>query len=128
MEITADQIEDFRKEFASDEKNRLAQNVVAHTNPLEACMSRLALETNHHVFNHKVDETKPVTHQRSSGRCWIFAVLNAMRIPFVKGQELEDFEFSQNYLFFWDKIGKHTSELQSHHELVCPLLLEKTNH
>ena len=32
----------------------------------------------------QVDEVKPMTNQRSSGRCWVFAALNAMRIPFMK--------------------------------------------
>ena len=46
-----------------------------------------------------------MTNQRASGRCWIFACLNCMRIPFMKKQQLEDFEFSQSYLFFWDKVS-----------------------
>ena len=37
-------------------------------------------------------------------RCWLFACLNAMRIAFNKSKTLEDFEFSQGYLFFWDKV------------------------
>jgi aminopeptidase C len=28
-----------------------------------------------------------------------------MRIPFVKQHSVEEFEFSQNYLFFWDKVS-----------------------
>lgn len=64
------------------------------------------METTNHVFNHKVDEVKPMTNQKSSGRCWIFACLNAMRVHFVKAKNLDDFEFSQNYLFFWDKIER----------------------
>jgi bleomycin hydrolase len=52
----------------------------------------------------QVDEVKPMTNQKSSGRCWIFALLNAMRIPFVKQYNLEEFEFSQAHLFFWDKV------------------------
>ncbi len=58
----------------------------------------------HVHFFLKVDEAKPVTNQRSSGRCWLFACLNAMRIPFMKENNLDDFEFSQGYLFFWDKV------------------------
>jgi len=49
-------------------------------------------------------EGKPVTDQKSSGRCWIFALLNCMRLPVMKQLKLEDLEFSQNYLFFWDKV------------------------
>lgn len=47
-----------------------------------------------------------MTNQKSSGRCWIFATLNAIRIPFMKAHNLEEFEFSQAYLFYWDKIER----------------------
>ena len=53
-----------------------------------------------------MDEVKPVTNQKSSGRCWLFAALNAMRIPFMKENNIDDFEFSQGHLFFWDKIER----------------------
>ena len=74
-ELTIDQMEALRTEFYADDKNRFALNVVSRSDPLEACLSRLSLENTNHVFSHKVDEIKPVTHQKSSGRCWIFAVL-----------------------------------------------------
>lgn len=38
------------------------------------------------------------------GRCWIFSCLNVMRLPFMKKLNIEEFEFSQSYLFFWDKV------------------------
>lgn len=52
------------------------------------------------------DEGKPLTNQKNSGRCWIFAALNTMRIPFMKENKIEEFEFSQGYLFYWDKIER----------------------
>ncbi|XP_050552921.1 bleomycin hydrolase isoform X2 [Spodoptera frugiperda] len=51
-------------------------------------------------------EAKPVTNQENSGRCWLFAALNVMRLPFMKKYGIEEFEFSQSYLFFWDKIER----------------------
>jgi len=104
--LTADVIDEFRSAFESDPKYRLSQNVVTKHDPLDSCLTRRALETSNHVYTHKTDEVKPVTNQRSSGRCWIFACLNAMRIPFIKSKSLDDFEFSQNYLFFWDKVER----------------------
>ena len=59
-------METLREEFYADDKNRFALNVVSRSDPLEACLSRLALETTNHVFNHKVDEVKPVTSQITS--------------------------------------------------------------
>lgn len=50
-------------------------------------------------------EGKPMTNQKSSGRCWIFALLNVARIPFMKKYHLEEFEFSQTHLFFYDKVN-----------------------
>lgn len=71
------------------------------------CTSRRVLERLNHVYQYKVDpEGKPLTHQKSSGRCWIFAGLNAIRLPFMKKLNLEDFEFSQTYVYFWDKVER----------------------
>lgn len=50
--------------------------------------------------------TLKVTNQKSSGRCWIFAGLNVMREAVVKRFNLENFEISQNYVAFWDKLEK----------------------
>ena len=105
LALTTEILDEFRASFDENPKNQLAQNVVTKHDPLESCLRRKTLETTNHVYTHKTDEVKPVTNQRSSGRCWIFACLNAMRIPFVKANNLEDFEFSQNYLFFWDKVS-----------------------
>lgn len=75
-------------------------------NPLEACISRKVLQESQHVFNHKIEtEGKPVTNQKSSGRCWLFAILNVIRTAFMKQYNLDEFEFSQAYLFFWDKVN-----------------------
>ena len=48
----------------------------------------------------------PVTNQKSSGRCWGFAGLNLMRLNLAEKYDLTDFEFSQNYFMFWDKLEK----------------------
>lgn len=50
--------------------------------------------------------SQTINQSKSSGRCWIFAALNVIRIPFIKHFNLEDFEFSQGYLFYWDKIER----------------------
>eukprot|EP00088_Acartia_fossae_P049421 TRINITY_DN5442_c1_g1_i4.p1 TRINITY_DN5442_c1_g1~~TRINITY_DN5442_c1_g1_i4.p1 ORF type:complete len:482 (+),score=81.15 TRINITY_DN5442_c1_g1_i4:18-1463(+) len=105
--LTLDRLEQLREEFYSEDKNRLAMNVCSRSDPIEACLTRKCLEGRSHIFNHKVEpEVKPVTNQKRSGRCWIFASLNVIRQPFVKQFNLEDFEFSQAYLFYWDKIER----------------------
>lgn len=58
-------------------------------------------------FSKEVTLQCDVTNQKSSGRCWMFAGLNMMRNSFIKKQNLgKSFEFSQSYLFFWDKLER----------------------
>lgn len=98
-------LDELRKKFYDDNRNVLAQNVCTKTNPFEACSSRKIMEVTQHVFTHKIEaEGKPITNQKNSGRCWLFAILNVMRTSFMKHHNLEEFEFSQAYLFFWDKV------------------------
>ncbi|XP_018326653.1 bleomycin hydrolase [Agrilus planipennis] len=100
-------LEKFKKAFYVDEKNILSQNVCSRQDPFEVSLSRKKLEETQNIFNHKIEsEAKPITHQKNSGRCWLFAALNVMRLPFMKQLNIEDFEFSQAYLFFWDKIER----------------------
>lgn len=98
---------EFRTKFYASEKNLFAQNVCSRIDPFDACLSRKSLEEAHHVYEYKVEnEGKPVSNQKNSGRCWIFATLNVIRLPFMKALNIDDFEFSQAYLFFWDKIER----------------------
>ncbi len=58
-------------------------------------------------FNIKIPlEGSPVTNQRSSGRCWLFASTNVFRIALMRKYNLKEFELSQAYLFYWDKLEK----------------------
>jgi bleomycin hydrolase len=58
-------------------------------------------------------EGSPVTNQRNTGRCWIFAATNVFRIAIQQKYDIKKFELSQAYLFFWDKIEKSNYFLES---------------
>ncbi len=53
-----------------------------------------------------------MTHQKQSGRCWLFATLNTLRHDFAKKYQLKDFQFSQNYLSFYDRLEKANKMLE----------------
>ena len=61
-----------------------------------------------HVFSKRVSCLGAATEQKSSGRCWLFAALNMLRSSgFIETHKLPNsFEFSQSYLFFWDKVER----------------------
>ena len=65
-----------------------------------------------YTFSNEIP-TMPVTNQKSSGRCWIFAGLNMLREAIGKQFNLENFELSQNFVAFWDKFEKINFFLES---------------
>ncbi|MBR4235408.1 MAG: C1 family peptidase [Clostridia bacterium] len=64
------------------------------------------------VFNHEL-ETLPVTNQKRSGRCWLFAALNLFRETAAKKLNADKFELSQNYIAYFDKLEKANYFLDS---------------
>jgi len=51
-------------------------------------------------------KSKGITDQKSSGRCWLFSGLNTLRYKAIKKFNLGSFEFSQNYISFYDLLEK----------------------
>lgn len=58
-------------------------------------------------------KTLKVTNQKSSGRCWIFAGCNVLREIVAKKYNIKEFELSQNYVAFYDKLEKCNYLLES---------------
>lgn len=56
--------------------------------------------------------SKGITNQFSSGRCWLFTGLNVMRAKAISTYDLGNFEFSEVYPFFWDQLEKSNLFLQ----------------
>ncbi|CDO72541.1 hypothetical protein BN946_scf184983.g24 [Trametes cinnabarina] len=94
-------------------KLQLARTILNHSNIREALVSRSAQIADAHVFNLELDfKTAPITNQKSSGRCWLFATTNVLRYNVMKKLNLADFQLSQAYLFFWDKLNKSNYYLE----------------
>lgn len=79
-----------------DPKVRLARTVLYQSDIRSVLATRSAKVTNQHIFNHSIDfKTGPVTNQKSSGRCWLFATTNVLRYNIMKRLKLKEFQFSQ---------------------------------
>ncbi|KAI5791894.1 peptidase C1B, bleomycin hydrolase [Geopyxis carbonaria] len=88
-------------------KNRLALGALTTAAATSVLVNPNAVLRDGHLFSHKIElEGAPVTNQRSSGRCWLFASTNVFRVGLMKKFKLGAFELSQSYLFFWDKLEK----------------------
>ncbi len=98
-------LERLRKDFAADPVNRLAQNAVTRVTVDDVAINREIVSSIDHSLSTTLDDWK-VTNQERSGRCWLFAGLNLLRVGVMRKTGLKDFEFSQNYAMFWDKLER----------------------
>ena len=85
----------------------LASNSIA---ALAVNAENLAMIDTH--FSDRV-QTKGITNQLSSGRCWLFTGLNVLRAKMITKYDLPSMEFSQNYNSFYDLLEKSNLFLQA---------------
>ncbi|KAA8568220.1 hypothetical protein EYC84_008604 [Monilinia fructicola] len=105
--LSASRVEKWEEELLSDPKNRLALSALSSADPRTVLTSRVTLNQDQQIFSVKIPfEGAPITNQRQSGRCWLFASTNVFRVALMKRHNLKEFELSQAYLFFWDKLEK----------------------
>ncbi len=103
--ISADHIASLRAELDGDAAYRLARNAVTKVGADEAALNRDVVSSTDWSFSTWLDDW-PVTNQKKSGRCWMFAALNLFRAGVMKRLNVKKFEFSQNYTLFWDKFER----------------------
>lgn len=103
---------EYRKKFESSALYRAVGNALSKHGVKDVAFSSKGRNAAQFCFSHVVS-TLPVTHQKKSGRCWIFAALNVLRELTAKKLDVTEMEFSQNYMAFWDKFEKSNYFLES---------------
>jgi bleomycin hydrolase len=94
--LSLENVAAWEKSIASNAKVQLARTVLSQTDIRSALASRSARIVDQHVFNNTLDfRSGPITNQKSSGRCWLFAATNVLRYEIMKKLKLNSFEFSQ---------------------------------
>jgi bleomycin hydrolase len=111
-QIKAENLERFADTFAAEPKNRLALNAVTKNGIGAVALNRAVVNQIDHTYSELI-KTPEATHQKKSGRCWLFAGLNTLRLQAMETMNLETFELSQAYLMFWDKLEKANYFLES---------------
>lgn len=110
--LTAAQIETLGKDFEAEPTRRLMQNAVTRSGIDEVALDRRVVTGIDHSVSNLLDDWE-ATNQQQSGRCWLFAGTNLLRAGAAQKLGVKDFEFSQNYLLFWDKLEKANHWLES---------------
>ena len=110
--LNAEDISQFADDFRSDPRNRLVRNAVTQRDVDEVALDRDIVTGATHTFSTLLDDWSP-THQGASGRCWLFSGLNLFRVDTMKKLDVGQFEFSQSYMMFWDKIERANFVLEA---------------
>ncbi|WP_337692460.1 C1 family peptidase [Companilactobacillus mishanensis] len=104
-EINKASLADFQANLNHDVSNNALKNAVAEVGIFKATQNSDAKSKLNPVFNIEVPTGK-VSNQKRSGRCWLFSSLTNLRTEFATRYNMKDFELSQNYLSFYDRLEK----------------------
>ena len=102
-EISKDLLMQLREEESA--KVALARNAATQVGIEAASLNREKIQHTSTAVSHRLDDWK-ATSQKKSGRCWLFSSLNFLRSRARGSLGVKNFEFSQSYVFFWDKFER----------------------
>ena len=105
LRVTPSDIDAAQAAFFADKSHIIAKNAVCGKGVRSVARVPEQVAKNTTVFDVEVKQGKR-TNQKRSGRCWMFASLNTMRMRVMKKYKLSTFELSQAYPLFWDKLEK----------------------
>ena len=105
------------KEYRKDKRNDVVRHAISKTNLSTVVRSQDEIENVNFDFEINV-KTLSAANQRQSGRCWIFAATNVLREMVAKQLNLGEFELSQSYVAFYDRLEKCNYVLETIIELL----------
>ncbi|MBQ7562651.1 MAG: C1 family peptidase [Lachnospiraceae bacterium] len=110
--VTPEQAEKYSEAFHANKAYVIASRAVVNNGLMESAKDyEVAGRLSPH-FSIDLKQGK-ITNQKQSGRCWLFAALNTFRYEIMQKLKLNDFELSQSYLFFYDKLEKANMYLEN---------------
>ena len=110
--VRFEDLEKFSDYFEENYANAVAMNAAAKNGIHAASANVYAAANNPHAYSVLV-ESGDVCNQKKSGRCWMFASLNVMRLKVMEKLNLKNMELSQNYPLFYDKLEKSNYFLEN---------------
>ena len=105
IKITDELLDKYLNDFLKDDTNVVAMNTVCNNGISKSCTNYGSKYQNNHNYSITIDVGN-VCNQKQSGRCWMFAALNFMRVEVMKNLNLANMELSQSYPLFYDKLEK----------------------
>jgi bleomycin hydrolase len=103
--ITPEMLQSLHQSVGNTVTDKALINAVTGSDLKTLALNHNNIATNDHSFKYRVD-VSGITNQKSSGRCWMFTSLNILRPKVMEKYNIADFEFSTNYLYFYDLLEK----------------------
>jgi bleomycin hydrolase len=91
--------------YASSASDKALKNIIAN-GKITQLAKNMENESNFDTYFSNRVISKGISDQKSSGRCWLFTGLNVLRAEMIAKYNLGAFQFSQDYLFFYDQLEK----------------------
>lgn len=109
--ISPSMLQQIKQNYQGTSSDKALRNAIGNNDIRKLALNQENLKGMDTHFSIKVD-SKGITDQKSSGRCWLFTGLNVMRAKTIARNGFRSFEFSQIYPFFWDQLEKSNLFLQ----------------
>ncbi len=103
--ITGQALKEIRASYVLDPYTRAMENALSNNELKKLALNRAGSDNIDQYFKYRTD-VSGITNQKSSGRCWMFTSLNLFRPVAMKHFNIDAFEYSENYLYFWDIFEK----------------------
>ena len=111
--ISTEMMQQIKKSYSGTATDKAIRNVLVTNSPAKLALNYENATAFDSHFSNKV-ESKAITDQKSSGRCWMFTGMNVLRNKAIRQHNLpSDFQFSQAYTFFYDQLEKANLFLQA---------------
>ena len=115
--IKKEVLETLLKDYKKDEKNTVVRHALVKNSIYAVASSQDEIKDMDFNFDINI-KTLPAANQKASGRCWIFAATNVCREIVAEQCNLNNFELSQSYLAFYDRLEKSNYLLEAVIELI----------
>lgn len=113
QEVTNKDLQEIRGSFKLDAPTKAIQNILTEDKDIRSnALNRDLQNKIDHYFKYRV-KVSGITNQLSSGRCWMFTSMNVLRPSIMEKYNLNEFDFSHNYLYFWDIFEKSNLFLEN---------------
>ncbi|TFB52272.1 aminopeptidase [Cryobacterium tagatosivorans] len=110
--LTTGQLTALHESFSADPVLKQRQNAIVRISVDELAIDHQVATSLSTTVSNRIDDWK-VTNQKKSGRCWLFAALNLLRVGAKQTLGMKEFEFSQNYAMYFDKLERANYFLES---------------